>query len=93
MAKIKFGLSQVEKPAPLGYRRFANAMIMFIIPGAIGLVSGWGLSDAIANRWLMVLGFIPALLKGIGVILGNGQEYVPSNETMDNQSPLNKPKQ
>lgn len=86
------GLSQAEKPAPLGYRRFANAMIICIIPGAIGLVSGWGLPDAVANKWLMVLGFIPALIKGIGMILGNGQVYMPSNEKIDNQSPLNKNK-
>lgn len=93
MAKVKIGLSQVERPAPLGYRRFSNAMIMFIIPGAIGLVSGWGMPDALANKWLMVLGFIPALLKGIGVILGNGQVYSPPNEKIDAQSPLNQNKQ
>lgn len=92
MPKVKIGFSQVEKPAPLGYRRFANAMIMFIIPGLIGLVSGWGLPDAVANKWLMLLGFIPALIKGIGIILGNGQVYMPSNEKMDNQSPLNQNK-
>jgi len=93
MPKVKIGLSQAERPAPLGYRRFSNAMIMFIIPGAIGLVSGWGMPDAVANKWLMVLGFIPALIKGIGVILGNGQVYNPPNEKIDAQSPLNQNKQ
>lgn len=78
MPKVKMGLSQIENPAPLAYRRFSNAMIMFIIPGLATLIAGWGLPDLIANRWLLLLSFIPALIKGIGVLLGNGQEYAPS---------------
>lgn len=75
MAETKVGISQINRPAPLWYRRLTNALIMFIIPGLIGLVQGWGMPDKMANRWLMVLGFIPAVLKGIGVMLGNGQNY------------------
>lgn len=75
MAETKIGLSQLERPAPLWYRRLSNALIIFIIPGLVALVQGWGLSDAVANRWLLVLAFIPAVLKGIGVLLGNGQDY------------------
>ena len=91
MPETKIGLSQVEKPAPLWYRRISNALIMFIVPGAIGLVTGWGLPDKVANRWLMVLGFLPALIKGIGMLLGNGQIYTPSNQQIDDQAPLNQP--
>ncbi|ASZ14502.1 hypothetical protein KTO58_01295 [Chitinophaga pendula] len=79
MGETKFGLGQVEKPAPLWYRRLSNALIIFIIPGFVTLIQGWGLSDAIENRWLMVLTFIPAALKGIGVLLGNGQVYTTKN--------------
>lgn len=83
MAETKIGLSQASKPAPLWYRRLSNALIIFIIPGAVGLVQGWGLTDRLANRWLMILAFAPALIKGIGVILGNGQIYTPSNQAVD----------
>lgn len=89
MPQTKMGFSQVEKPAPLWYRRLSSALIMFLVPGAIGLVSGWGLSDKIANRWLMVLGFVPALVKAVGSLLGNGQVYAPTNEEVDDASPLN----
>ena len=91
MAQTKIGFSQVEKPAPLWYRRLSSALIMFLVPGAIGLVSGWGLSDRIANRWLMALGFVPALVKAVGILLGNGQVYAPTNEQIDNAAPLNQP--
>lgn len=70
-----------DKPAPLWYRRLSNAMIMFIIPGAIGLVQGWGMSDKLANRWLMLLGFVPALFRGVGTLLGNGQVYADKPST------------
>lgn len=75
MAETKIGLEQVNRPAPLWYRRLSNALIIFIIPGLSALIQGWGLTDKLTNRWLLVLTFIPALLKGIGLILGNGQTY------------------
>lgn len=86
MAVTKIGKSQFDIPAPLGYRRFANAMIIFILPGMVGLVQGWGMSDRATNRWLMFLAFIPALIKGIGTLIGNGQEYTPSNQQVDIQN-------
>lgn len=91
MAQTKMGFSQVEKPAPLWYRRLSSALIMFLVPGLVALVGGWGLPDKTANRWLMVLGFVPAAVKAIGSLLGNGQIYAPSNEQIDNEAPLNKP--
>ncbi len=75
MADIKVGVSQINRPAPLWYRRLSNALIIFVIPGAVSLVQGWGLTDKITNRWLLILSFIPAILKGISALLGNGQNY------------------
>jgi len=92
MAQTKIGFSQTERPAPLWYRKLSNALIIFLIPGAVGLVQGWGMTDKLANRWLMILGFAPALIKGLGMILGNGQVYTPSNEQMDDAAPLNEKK-
>lgn len=87
MADIKFGLSEINRPAPAAYRNFSNAMIIFLIPGAIALISGWGLKPQIANHWLMGLGFLPAAIKAIGVLLGNGQYY------MNPDKPTEQPKQ
>lgn len=85
MSDTKFGLDQTEKPAPLWYRRLSNALIIFIIPGAVGLIQGWGFRPEFANKLLMISAFIPAVIKGIGTLMGNGQYYVPSNQTMDQQ--------
>jgi hypothetical protein len=90
MPDVKIGVKQVNNPAPLWYRRLSNASIIFIIPGAIGLVSGWGLPVSEVNHWLMALGFAPAVFKGVGVILGDGSYYnVPEDKFSDNTAVLN----
>jgi hypothetical protein len=91
MPETKIGASQIDKPAPLWYRRLSNALIIFILPGAVTLVQSWGLTDKIANRWLVLLSFAPALVKGIGVVLGNGQVYSPTNQAVDNAKPMEPP--
>lgn len=85
MAETKIGLDQANRPAPLWYRRFSNAAIIFIIPALSGLIAGWGMSEHLQNRWLQILIFAPALVKGIGVIIGNGEyikTYAPDKETV-----------
>jgi len=89
MPDTKIGFNQVDKPAPLWYRRLSNAMIIFVIPGAVGLLQGWGLPDKVLNHWMLVLSFLPAAIKGLGTILGNGQIYSPSNQVIDQQTSKN----
>lgn len=89
MADTKIGLNQTDKPAPLWYRRFSNALIIFVIPGTVGLVQGWGLAPAVLNHWMLVLAFLPAVVKGAGIILGNGQIYSPSNAVVDDKASKN----
>jgi hypothetical protein len=48
-----------------------------------GIIQGIPLGDGARNYWMIGLTAIPVLLKGIGMVLGNGQEFVPSNEEMD----------
>jgi hypothetical protein len=91
MPVTKIGASQIDKPAPLWYRRLSNALIIFILPGVVTLVQSWGLSDKVANHWLTFLSFAPALVKGIGVVLGNGQVYSPTNQAVDNAQPTEPP--
>lgn len=89
MADTKIGLNQVDKPAPLWYRRLSNALIIFLIPGLVAMLQGWGLPDKLLNRWMLVLAFVPAAVKGVGIILGNGQIYSPSNQVVDQESSKN----
>lgn len=72
MADTKIGLDQINKPAPLWLRRLTNGMIIFIIPGLVGLIQGLSMNTNKRNMWMMILAFAPALFKGLCVIAGNG---------------------
>lgn len=89
MADTKIGFNQSDKPSPLWYRRLSNALIIFVIPGAVALVQGWGLAAHVLNHWMLILAFAPAVIKGAGIVLGNGQIYSPSNQVVDAQSSKN----
>lgn len=86
MPETKIGLDQVSKPPPLWFRRLTNAIILSFIPAFVGIVQGVTMSDAKRNIYMVIATAVPFLLKGIGMILGNGQTYQPSNETIDNQN-------
>lgn len=80
------GLSQVDKPAPLWYRRFTNAYIIVFMPGLASLFTGWGFTDATTKKILLVIVFSGVAVKSIGIVLGNGQIYSPSNQVIDQQT-------
>lgn len=86
MAEVKVGINQINTPAPLGYRKVTNAIILCFVPMVTTIVQALPMSDAKRNVWMIVIGAIPVLLKGIGMILGNGQQYTPSNEAIENES-------
>jgi hypothetical protein len=86
MSAYKFGLSQIGKPAPSTYRFFANAMIIFVLPGISALVSGWGFSTETVNHCLLLCTFFGALIKGFGTVLGNGQYYTSQPKAADDQA-------
>jgi hypothetical protein len=86
MGAVKFGTSQIGKPAPSQYRFFANAMIIFFLPGVAALVSGWGFSTEVVNRCLLICTFTGALIKGVGTMMGNGQYYTSQQKAADDQS-------
>lgn len=86
MADTKIGLNQVDKPAPLWYRRFTNAYIIVLMPGLASLFTGWGFTDAVTKKILLVIVFSGVAVKATGIVLGNGQIYSPSNQAIDAQS-------
>lgn len=89
MGDTKFGMSQLSKPAPQRYRNFSNAMIIFIIPGFTATISGWGgIADKNLNHILLLASFAPAIIKGIGTLLGNGQYYTSNAKSADVPPPL-----
>lgn len=84
--KIKVGFNQLNRPAPLGYRRFVNATVLCFLPMITGIIQSIHISHQIRNNWMVGIVAVPFLLKGIGMCLGNGQFYSPSNETIDKQN-------
>ena len=82
----QIGFSQTSKPAPLGYRRFVNAYAIAFVPAVTSLIMSLPLSANVDKYIFAGLGFLTAIIKGIGIVLGNGQSYVPSNEAVDSKA-------
>lgn len=87
MSDVKIGLNQTSKPAPLGYRKFANAYIVCVAPATASLLAAWGFSSDRLAKGLLLITFSTSIVKGLGMILGNGQVYSPSNQTVEDQKP------
>ena len=71
-----------NKPAPKKWRKFENAYIIILAPAIMAGVQGWGLSDKIANRSMILVTISAAIIKAIGFIIANGDDYV-SNQKQD----------
>jgi hypothetical protein len=72
------GIDQLNKPAPAWYRRMTNAIIMFFIPGYVTVVQAVPMSEERRNILMCIATAVPFILKGVGMILGNG-EYVKTD--------------
>lgn len=68
---MKVGLNQINKPAPLWFRRLRDGSINFLLPAVGQLVTSLNLTDAVENTWLQALTFLPAVLNFFGVMLGD----------------------
>lgn len=68
---MKVGLNQMNRPAPVWFRRLRDAIVIFLLPAVGQLVTSLNLTDAVENIWLQALTFIPAFLNAVGVILGD----------------------
>ena len=81
--ETKWGLSQMNSPAPLWYRRITNAIILCFLPVYTGFVDLIRMSDYERQIYLHIGVAIPFMLKGFAIIMGNGQAYFPSNMALD----------
>lgn len=68
-------VNNMDRPAPKIWRRLTNATIMFFLPMVTGIVQGVPMPDSSRNVWMIGIVAVPFLLKGIGMILGNGEVY------------------
>ena len=80
--KISMNFKNINAPAPKAFRKFENAYCIMIAPALAAAVQGWGLDASHANRWMIVLTFSVALVKGTGMMLANGETYTkPETDT------------
>lgn len=81
---VKFGLDQVNSPAPRGYRNFRRAWNALIAPAIASGITGWGLPDAVfATRLLLVLTFLTAIVNAVDVYLGSDDVIVNEKDVRD----------
>lgn len=66
-------LSNVNKTTPKKWRKFENAYFAALAPVIAGTIQGWGLSDAVVNKWLLGLGALGALIKFTGMLLAEDE--------------------
>ena len=85
MSDTKIGLDQMDVPAPLWYRKLTNAIILCFLPVYVGFINIVPMSDYKRSVLSQVGIAIPFILKGIAMIIGNGQSYVPSNKDIEDK--------
>ena len=69
-----------RRPAPSLYRKFENAYFIALAPAIGGLILGWGFTDIVANRLTLLVVVFSALVKGMGMVLANGEDYVKTKQ-------------
>lgn len=85
MSDVKIGMGQTSKPAPLGWRKFMNAYIIAIMPAITVFIATFGFSVALQAKLGTLVILSGAVVKGLGMVLGNGQIYSPSNQVVEDQ--------
>lgn len=77
-----FSSSNSGKPAPKWWRKLENGLLMVLIPATVAILMGWGFKDeAHVNKLILMIntGFV-AVIKFVGMMLANGEEYIQTNK-------------
>lgn len=85
MAQVTVSTNNVNKPAPRWWRKLEDGLLMILIPATVAIIMGWDFADdAFANKLTLIINTgIVALIKFIGKILANGEEYVAVDKNTD----------
>lgn len=78
MAKATLSVNNAGKPAPKWWRKLENGLLMLLIPATVAVLMGWGFKDEafVTKLTLLINTGLVALVKFIGTMLANGEEYV-----------------
>lgn len=69
-----------SRPAPKLWRKVENLLLIILIPAVTYTITNWGgLDENFVNRLLLVINTpLVAVIKGIGFLLANGEDYAPT---------------
>lgn len=83
MANTSFKASNFSKPAPRWWRKLEDGLLMILIPAIVAMLMGWGFKDeAFANKIILLINTgVVAVIKFIGKMLANGEDYMPTEKT------------
>jgi hypothetical protein len=78
MANVTFNTSNANKPAPKWWRKLENGLLMILIPATVAILQGIDFKDpATATKWILYINVgLVAIIKFIGYMLANGDDYV-----------------
>lgn len=89
MAKLTFKTANMSKPAPRWWRKLEDGLLMILIPAVTAVITGWGFQDdAFVTKLLLFINTgVVALIKFIGKMLANGEDYTDdkSGDTTDTE--------
>lgn len=93
MGKISVSTKNGNKPAPKGYRKFEDAMLIIFIPTCTAMIQGWGFEDElfVTRLNLLVAVGLVGMIKFLGRILANGEMYAPvdDEQNQDQENNIN----
>ena len=74
-----------NRPAPKQWRKWENVLLIILLPAVTFTISNWGFeNEALTNKLLLVINTpLVAIIKGIGYMLANGEDYVPYTAPKD----------
>lgn len=94
---MKFGFDQLNKPAPLWFRRALNAIIIFVMPAFTGFIMGMPvamMSTDAKNLFVSIGVFVLAMLKALEYVVGDSAAHIQkpdADSVEDNDIDKNNP--
>lgn len=71
----KFGIDQTGSPPPLWWRRLERALIIGVAPAVSSLLMTFIEDEVTEVKAIAVVTFVTALVKAVGMFLGNDKPY------------------
>jgi hypothetical protein len=81
---MKFGVNQIDSPAPKGFRNFRRAWNIALVPAIAATISGWGFAnDSLVNRLLLLLSLVSAIVNAVDMFLGSDDVIVDQDQVKE----------